>query len=59
MKFGQNPINGLGGDGRLKKLFTEDGRTHDGRRTNCDHKSSTCHYVTAELKSAHRRRRHH
>ena len=23
-----------------------DGRTHDGRRTKCDHKSSPCHYVT-------------
>ena len=25
-------------------------RTHDGRRTKCDPKSSPCHYVTGELK---------
>ena len=26
------------------------GRTHDGRLTKCDHKSSPCHCVTGELK---------
>ena len=45
----------------LKKLFTDermdghthartDGKTHDRRRTICDHKSSPCHLVTGELK---------
>ena len=58
MKFGQNPIGGLGGDviGRNCLRTDErtdawtDGHTHDGRRTKCDHKSSYCHYVTGELK---------
>ena len=55
VKFGQNPICGLGGDVVWRNcLWTHactDGRT-DARRTKCDHKSSPCHYVTGELKKA-------
>ena len=45
VKFGQNPICGLEGDGIWRNCL----RT-DARRTKCDHKSLPCHYVTGKLK---------
>ena len=57
VKFGQNPISGLGGDVIWRNLFTgactdahTDGWPHYGRQTKWDHKSSPYHYMTGELK---------